>query len=203
MIALVDRIKKASRPDQPPPSTVKDQSKPKTTPAQNVPDLNPETNGADKMSERQNKCICTEHANKPPTPPPSPAGMGAEYDRLWNEAWRLADFIDDPSAAPIEQRRARLPELDRLRARMAAICSNGTDKPAPPAAPDPETSPPGAWHTWESSTATRDRSAETCPARCRRTGKCYAAAYFKGKPGPVKDCEPDGCKYISNERGKA
>lgn len=54
-------------------------------------------------------------------PAPEPAGMGPEYDRLWNEAWRLADFIDDPDGAPIEARRARLPELNQMRARMDKI----------------------------------------------------------------------------------
>lgn len=127
-------------------------------------------------------------------PAPSTPGMGPEYERIWNRAWELAEWIDDPAAAPIEQRRAKLPELDDLRARMAAICSNGTDKPAPPAAQDPETSPPGTWHPWESTGATtRDRSADTCPARCKQTGKCYAAAYFEGKPGPAAECTPEDC----------
>lgn len=135
-------------------------------------------------------------------PAPEPPGMGPEYERIWNQAWELAEWIDDPAAAPIEQRRARLPELDRLRARMAAICSNRTDKPVPPAAPDPETSPPGTWRTWESTGATtRGRTPETCPAKCKRSGKCYAGAYFEGKPGRAKDCEPGACKYISSERG--
>jgi hypothetical protein len=129
-------------------------------------------------------------------PAPEPAGMGPEYERIWNQAWELAEWIDNPDGAPIEERRARLPELDDLRDRMAAIYSNGINKPVPLAAPAPETSPPDTWHTWESTdTATRDRNPESCPARCRRTGKCYALAYFKGKPGPAKDCEPDGCTW--------
>jgi hypothetical protein len=109
----------------------------------------------------------------------------------------LADFIDDPEGAPLADRRAKVPELDDLRQRMAAI----ERQVVPPAGPDPETSPTGTWMPW-GSTATRDRRLDGCPAMCKRSGKCYAGAYFKGKPGPAKDCEPDGCKYISNERGK-
>lgn len=54
-------------------------------------------------------------------PSPSPAGLGPEYESLWNRAWRLADFIDDPQGAPLAERKAKLPELDRLRGRMAEI----------------------------------------------------------------------------------
>jgi hypothetical protein len=175
----------------------------------------------------------------PEIPSPEPPGMGPEYDHLWNEAWRLADWIDDPDGAPIEDRRAKLPELEQrgetgasLRAigrqvaaevekyfetkvnpdtiRKRAERSSGTNVPKsknPTITSDSEEikqiKPPGTWHTWESTEATtRDRNPESCPARCRRTGKCYALAYFKGKPGPAKDCEPDGCIHISNERGK-
>lgn len=130
-------------------------------------------------------------------PAPEPAGMGPEYDRLWNQAWTLADWIDDPAAAPIEDRRAKLPELDDLRERMAAICSNGTNKPVPTAEPDTETSPPGTWMPWKSSSTT---TPDTCPAMCKRSGKCYAGAYFKGKPSRAKDCEPETCIHISSER---
>lgn len=58
-------------------------------------------------------------------PAPEPAGMGAEYTRIWNQAWILAEWIDNPQGAPIEARRAKLPELDRLRERMAAIVRQG------------------------------------------------------------------------------
>lgn len=132
---------------------------------------------------------------KPKIPSPEPAKMGPEYTRLWNRAWELAEWIDDPAAAPIEERRAKLPELDNLRDRMAAIYSNGTNKPVPPAAPEPETSPPDTWHPWNSNGVARDTNPESCPARCRRSGKCYSRAYFKGKPGKVKDCEPENCPH--------
>jgi hypothetical protein len=54
-------------------------------------------------------------------PAPSPANLGPEYDRLWNKAWELADWIDDPDGAPIAERRARLPELMQMRDRLAKI----------------------------------------------------------------------------------
>lgn len=125
-------------------------------------------------------------------PAPDPAGLGPEYERLWHRTWKLADYIDNPDGAPLADRRAKLPELDRLRERMAEI----ERQAGPPAGPEPETSPPGTWMPWESSSSTRDRNPDTCPARCRRMGKCYAEAYFKGKPGKVMDCKPDDCKWI-------
>ncbi|WP_289019574.1 hypothetical protein [Desulfobacter postgatei] len=54
-------------------------------------------------------------------PAPSPAGLGAEYEALWNEAWILAGWIDDPDGAPIEERRAKLPELNRMVERMRVM----------------------------------------------------------------------------------
>ena len=59
------------------------------------------------------------------TPAPEPPGMGAEYADLWNRAWALADYIDNPDGAPIEARRAKLPELDRMRDRLAEIERQG------------------------------------------------------------------------------
>jgi hypothetical protein len=122
------------------------------------------------------------------TPAPSPASLGPEYENLWHRAWKLANEIDNPGGAPLAERRAKLPELDDLRARMATI----ERQAAPTAAPDPETSPPGTWHPWESSSTT---TPEQCPAKCKRSGKCYARAYFEGKPGRAKDCDPDTCDH--------
>ncbi|CCK82399.1 uncharacterized protein TOL2_C42430 [Desulfobacula toluolica Tol2] len=33
----------------------------------------------------------------------------------------------------------------------------------------------------------------TCPACCKRTGKCYGKAYFDGKPGKARPCVPRQC----------
>jgi hypothetical protein len=57
----------------------------------------------------------------PKIPAPEPAGLGHEYETLWNKAWLLAAWIDNPEGAPIEDRRAKLPELMRMRDRMADI----------------------------------------------------------------------------------
>ena len=32
-----------------------------------------------------------------------------------------------------------------------------------------------------------------CPAKCKRTGKCYGIAYFDAKPGKVRECVD--CKW--------
>ena len=56
---------------------------------------------------------------------PEPAGLGPEYTDLWNRAWNLADWIDDPYGAPIGERRAKLSELDDLKERMVKIVRHG------------------------------------------------------------------------------
>jgi len=43
---------------------------------------------------------------------------------------------------------------------------------------------------------TTDHSRNQCPAKCKQTGKCYARAYFEGKPGKAMECKPDDCKWI-------
>jgi hypothetical protein len=92
-------------------------------------------------------------------PAPVPAGMGPEYERIWNQAWKLAEWIDDQATAPIEERRARLPELNKLRARMEEIEKAGAQIPA---GLDPEPLTAGAWIKWESNTTTtRDRTPDT------------------------------------------
>jgi hypothetical protein len=127
-----------------------------------------------------------------------PAGSTPEYRKLWAEAWTLADWIDEPNGAPIEDRRARLPELMQLRARMAEI----ERQAVPTAGPDPEPSPAGTWHTWESGTSTRDRSPDTCPARCKQTGRCYGTTWFTGKPGPFPgpECDKDRCRWLNTKK---
>ena len=54
-------------------------------------------------------------------PPPEPSNLGPVYACLWDAAWRLADEIDNPVGAPIEERRARLPELLAMNDRMAEL----------------------------------------------------------------------------------
>ncbi len=55
-------------------------------------------------------------------PPPDPAGLGPEYNDLWAKAWTLADWIDDNNGGiDIEQRRARMPELIRMRDELSRL----------------------------------------------------------------------------------
>jgi hypothetical protein len=37
--------------------------------------------------------------------------------------------------------------------------------------------------------------AETCPARCKRSGKCYGTAYFDGKAGKALQCIRKKCPW--------
>jgi hypothetical protein len=92
------------------------------------------------------------------------------------------------------------PEPDTTRAVKMSV---GQNKSIREKFPNKPPDPAGTWMPWESDgtrQAVKDRTAENCPARCKRSGKCYARAYFEGKPGRAKDCEPDGCKHIANER---
>jgi hypothetical protein len=181
MIGLVDRIKKTA-PDA--TRAAKDQS----TPAPD-PDTHRDLSGHN------------DQINKPAAaiPSPEPADLGAEYNRIWNQAWTLADYIDDPAAAPLADRKAKLPGLMQMRERMAEIVRQALPK----AGPEPETSPMDAWMPWESSGAiTREWTADTCPARCKQTGRCYGKSYFTGKPGPYPgpECDKDGCSWLNTEK---
>ena len=40
-------------------------------------------------------------------------------------------------------------------------------------------------------------TADNCPGRCRRTGKCYYEAAFHGKAGRACICHPDYCEYFT------
>lgn len=51
---------------------------------------------------------------------------------------------------------------------------------------------PAAWIREEKRTWTPD----DCPARCRRSGKCYGIAYFDHKPGRAMDCMQDQCAWM-------
>jgi hypothetical protein len=35
----------------------------------------------------------------------------------------------------------------------------------------------------------------SCPARCKRTGKCYGRAWFDAKPGKAQPCVPSQCPW--------
>lgn len=75
-------------------------------------------NESEKPKAEPEQANTTREVKKESTPP---AGSTLEYKKLWAEAWTLADWIDDSRGAPIEERRARLPELMLLCDRMAEI----------------------------------------------------------------------------------
>jgi len=80
---------------------------------------------------------CAIYEKRDSAPPPAEQkGLETGYKKLWNQAWTLADYVDGDTA-PIEQRLAKLPELNRLRDEMAAI----ERQTVPPAGPDPEPAP--------------------------------------------------------------
>lgn len=63
-------------------------------------------------------------------PPPEPANLGPAYDKLWMEAWALADLIDDPNSGTcLNDRRAMMPELDRMRAELSRLEQAGAKPP--------------------------------------------------------------------------
>lgn len=39
-------------------------------------------------------------------------------------------------------------------------------------------------------------SPENCPARCRRTGRCYGVAWFEHKCGKPIPCQKTECKHF-------
>lgn len=122
--------------------------------------------------------------------PEPPAGCAPEYAALWNQAHGLADFIDNPHGAPLEERRARLPELNELRAEMTAIERASKGQKA-----NPWTGP--GWTLWKDpAPAERAFTTADCPARCGTSGKCYGTAFFDHKSGRAVDCVGDACPWI-------
>jgi len=123
-----------------------------------------------------------------------------QFDSLWEKAWKLADWIDEPeSDIPWQERAAKVPELqemsaelDRLEAIIKAEKEN-TITPEPLTedysnslegfSPLPKLPEPKQHHM------------DSCPAKCKTTGKCYGIAYFDAKPGKALLCIPDKCPW--------
>lgn len=135
-------------------------------------------------------------------PAPAPPGLGIEYTRLWNQAWTLADYIDNPQGAPLAERKAKLPELMQMRDRMAEIENAGglvlDDTPPPHPA---ESKDSGTWTKWVPIEGRNPITQDNCPARCKTTGKCYGQTWFTGKPGPFPgpECDFDRCRWIPQQ----
>lgn len=51
---------------------------------------------------------------------------------------------------------------------------------------------PVVWIREEEKTWTPD----TCPCRCKRTGKCYGESYFLHKAGKSQNCQGDQCPWM-------
>lgn len=43
---------------------------------------------------------------------------GILLELLWTKAWALADWVDNPDGAPIEERKLKVPEIERLSRRI-------------------------------------------------------------------------------------
>ena len=65
----------------------------------------------------------------------------SEYADLWDRAWALSKWIDNPNSdAPWQERAARVPELMQMTDRLKEIEAMPT--------PDRKTHPDGVWHKW-------------------------------------------------------
>jgi hypothetical protein len=84
-------------------------------------------NGTDKKYNAYKKYDDRKTQTLETIPAPEPPGMGPAYDRLWNEAWLLAEFVDGDTA-PYADRKAKLPELMRMRDKLADLERAGAER---------------------------------------------------------------------------
>ena len=61
-----------------------------------------------------------------------------------------------------------------------------------PGLPDDLFQAPAVWIREEEKTWTPD----TCPARCRRTQKCYGISFFDHRPGKALECQGSACPWM-------
>ena len=125
------------------------------------------------------------NTGRPPArniPAPTPPGLGLKYAGLWNRAWCLADEIDDVTGAPIEERRARLPELEQMILELTRLEKRGARTPGHEIQPPTPDRPPD------------QQDPDYCPAKCKTTGKCYGRSVFIGKTGKLEECTTP-CRY--------
>lgn len=130
-------------------------------------------------------------------PTSSPPGMGADYADPCDQAWQMDDFINDPDGASDNKRRARLPDLLQKRDRMAKQEQTERRQLSEASVPHVEKNVDdfGTYRWWDSVTTKPIVSQADCPARCKRTGKCYGRAWFDGKPGSSRSCIPHQCAW--------
>jgi hypothetical protein len=122
------------------------------------------------------------------------------FDSLWQKAWKLADWIDDSkSVVPRQKRAAKVPELQEMSAKLDQLEAltkvkkkNNISRELVTEidlkflegfSPIPEFTEPKQYQQ------------DNCPARCKRTGRCYGKVCFSGKPGKAEPCKSDQCLW--------
>ena len=152
------------------------------------------------------KPLILDHLSQPPadSTPEYP-----EYRKLWADAWKLADWIDDAdSEIPWQERTKYVPEvlamgieIDRLKAQQNQLQKPVTKNPAPT---DEEvfnitqiTQNTQNRNEHISPRMVKEKAINTCPAKDKKTYLCYGQTYFTGKPTehPRGQCSPKNCEY--------
>lgn len=130
-------------------------------------------------------------------PTSSPPCMGADYANPCNQAWQRDVFIDDPDGASDNKRRARQPDLFQKGDRIAELGNSGERQLLITPLPQVEKNVDdfGTYRWWDSETTKPIVSQNNCPAKCKRTGKCFGRAWFDGRPGPSRPCTPQRCPW--------
>ncbi len=137
------------------------------------------------------------------TNPPKVQKLQDELNYLWDKAWKLADWIDDPeSDIPWQERAVRVPEvlemgrqIDRLKEQQnnpVNDCTGWLKRDSGSVNQSEYIPLPKIFSPQESQKIDPD----TCPARCKRTGKCYGSVYFTGKAGQSATCTEKQCPWI-------
>ncbi len=103
-----------------------------------------------------------------------------KIDILWNTAEVLADWMDDETDIPWEERAAKIPELQKMAKEIDRLIAQQKKSSS---------------FNRGSREVVEPEKKDTCPAQCKTTGKCYGRAYFDAKPGPATVCMPDQCEW--------
>ncbi len=131
-----------------------------------------------------------------------------QHDHLWQKAWNLADWIDNPgSDISWQERAAKVPELQAMSLELDQLEKLMRDKLLP-LIPINHNSVEEAQINLKLPSdflqgfsplvqviLGKQYTLDNCPARCKQTGKCYGKAYFDAKPGKAIDCVPNQCPW--------
>ena len=134
-------------------------------------------------------------------PPPEPNGLGQEDASFWKQALIQADHFDNPDTTPYDLRESQLSEQMQISDCIAATGNTegiALDSAGPQSKKTDNNT--GTLIKYESDNITQ----ENCPARCKRTGKCYGTAWFNAKPGPARPCTSEQCPWADKfmKRGR-